>query len=494
MAGNQGGGNQRIRFDGTAPTFDVQPSVVRDEAAEVPTFTTDGLGNTDLPTHNHNGTMVDLAVTGSCPTVTKFSYLLDETPIWVRENAPNPLRYLLASADDGVGINPAASQYRISRRDAANNPVVIVDWTTLGAGTTVGTTTQYKVNLFRNADNAGVTVPGIGLASGVYDMEARVTDRLGRPTSASRCVTLQVLPPGLKWGASVVSTGHPYAMASMQIGSGISAHLLNDASAGAAVMDTAVTNGAGEPVFIEVATAPLQNFTVTKSFVTSNGVSNKVILATPTTRCDVVVPPAACKAAPEGPTYTSPSSSKTESLNMFVRVFQGAGSVLGAEVPCANCTGTPPMPPAGSKAQFQLPGRGGVLAQQPPKQYIVMTLAYRSLALWPSDATSPANQPFIDFSLAGIGMTGMYTTGTKGCVDNGSDIQLHPTCTATGTVTPYRTLTAASVKNEATIPTNYYSSTTSTSPEVFSSGRPLMLQTTLLSSTLSSLPATPNPP
>jgi hypothetical protein len=254
-----------------------------------------------------------------------------------------------------------------------------------------------------------------------------------------------------------------------------------------------VVNGSGETANISVHTPLTQTFNIQRTFVTNNAMTGKTLVNS--TRCDVTTPPAACYGPPQGPTYGPAAGGGAEIILMTVRVFAAsAPNTPGTELPCTNCTGSPPQPPAGSDFQFALPGRSSVLAMEPPKSYIVMTMMSRSLLLAPSDGTSSASPPFSDFSLGGVGMTGTKGTGVKGCVASGTGAGGVPICTAQATVTPYRTLTAVSIVNVGAVTVSFE---TSVSP-----GGPLVNAptngndpptTTLLSTSTSTLPPQPGP-
>ena len=140
-AGNQGAVVQHVRYDGTAPMVSLQASPVHDEASEVPTFsaTPASLSTDEVPSHIHGGAVVDLATTGGCPSITKYSYLLGAAPppYGAEPNGRNPLLYQVLVADDGVGIDPTATQYRVGRDDPGGTTQWVTAWTPVGTGTTV---------------------------------------------------------------------------------------------------------------------------------------------------------------------------------------------------------------------------------------------------------------------------------------------------------------------------------------------------------------------
>jgi hypothetical protein len=56
---------------------------------------------------------------------------------------------------------------------------------------------------------------------------------MGRSTTVTRCLTLQLLPPWLHWAATATSAGNTYSLGSLTLGSGIAARLLNVGASGA---------------------------------------------------------------------------------------------------------------------------------------------------------------------------------------------------------------------------------------------------------------------
>jgi tryptophanyl-tRNA synthetase len=270
-AGNQAAWTQRIRRDETPPELSLQPSIVHDEASEVPAFAAD-----ESPIHGHNGAPIDLAlaVSGACPTVTKYSYLLrSASPAYVTETpARNPIAYKLASGDDGVGIVEGSTQYRVLRREAGG-PAVVLDWTSAGAGTPLPT----GARLFDVAIASDV-VAGLDTTEAVYDVELRATDRLSRTTTASRCFELRLKAPPLRFSGDGSGTGHTLALDSLSLAPGaahdrLAARLLNDDATGASLIDQHVVNGTTETVYLTVTVTKPGSVTASQSFVVRNHTS-----------------------------------------------------------------------------------------------------------------------------------------------------------------------------------------------------------------------------
>ena len=408
-AGNQATRTQRIRRDATPPELGFQPSIVTDEAAEAPAFAAD-----ESPIHSHNGAPIDLAVSGACPTVTKYSYLLrSASPPYVTEApARNPIAYKLVAADDGVGIADGSTQYRVLRRDAGG-PAVVRDWTSPGPGAPIGT----GARLFDVAVVADL-VAGLDTTEGIYDVELRATDRLARTTAVSRCFELRLKAPPLHFlPGGGPAEGHTFALDTLKLEPGaphdrIAARLLNDGATGASLIDQRVVNGTAETVYLTVTVTRPGSVSATQSFTIRNvtSVSSVNIKCSDldgnwNPACD---PPAAF---PPGGGYSpiSPITTTATALTFPVKLFElDAAGAPATEIPCLA-----PCSAGGSVFKFAVPPRaaGGAAA----RRFVVMTMIGQVSNLWPKDNHHNALPPFSDSSVNGVRYTGKSQFFSSGC-------------------------------------------------------------------------------
>jgi Bacterial Ig-like domain len=408
-AGNHTELTQRIRHDATPPELIVQKSTVNNEAEEVPTFATID----ESPIHNHSGTQIDLAVSGACPTVTKYSYLLrSASPPYVTETpARNPIAYKLVSADDGVGIIDGATQYRVLRRDAGGSAVVR-DWTSAGAGTPIAT----GARLFDVAIVSDL-VTGLNTTEGIYDVELRTTDRLSRTSTDSRCFELRLKAPPLRffnvYGG--VAANHTFALDTLSLAPGapydlIAARLLNANATGASLLDQWIFNGTTETVYLTVTVTKPTSVTASVMFQIRNFTSKHPVHI----KCSSEDDDPACAVVrsfpPPSQGYVSPliTPPAATTLKFPVKLYEinGAGAP-STELPCLA-----PCDASGSVFKFAIPPRAiGGLA----RQFLAMTMIGQVSNLWPTDTSWSAAQPFFDDSVNGVRYTGEQHFYSSGC-------------------------------------------------------------------------------
>jgi hypothetical protein len=444
-AGNVTELTQRLRRDATPPGLSFQTSTVNDEAPEVPTFTA---GNANqalnhIPVHMHGGPTINLDVDGSCPTVTKYSYLLGELPPEyglevdsLGNQRRNPIRYQLVTADDGVGIAPGSTQYRVGRRAGATT-TWILDWTSTGTGTPIAPgTTQYGVGIFSNQ------VAGLATTEGTYEVELRASDRLARTTTVARCFDLKLKAPPLEFlPASAPIPLHTYQLDALSLSSGppfdlVAARLLNDNATGASLIDQPLFNGTASTVYLTVTVTKPVTVTATQSFVIRNLTSISSVSSGGdcytgpdddwTGACD---PPAAFP----GGEYTSPLVTVTQPVNIPAKLYEvdGAG-VPTTEIPCLA-----PCSAGDSVFRFAVPPR---VAGGPARSFVIMTMIGQVTTLWPKDGNQPAVAPFFDSSVNGVRYTGKQQFSSSGCT------KLNPSltkCVERTSRTQYRALIRA---------------------------------------------------
>jgi hypothetical protein len=416
-AGNQGTVVQRLRYDATPPTVSLEASPMHDEASEAPAFSaTPSIPATDeVPSHIHGGAVVDLAIPGACPSLTKYSYLLGATPppYGAEPNGRNPLFYQLLVADDGVGIDPAATRYRVGR-DAADGSVQwVTAWTSVGAGVPVAPgVTRYTVPIYAD------TVPGLDALEGVYRVQLQSTDRLGRTTTEARCFDLHLRAPPLHLGAMTVGSvtylpgdaqGHQLALKSLNLAPGatfdqIASRVLN-ASAASSLLDMPVINGTASTVYLTVTVTRPVGVSATQRF----ALRYVKTISAVNLDCDAHPDDPDCEPVPLAPPiYDGTDSPAVSGLVYPVRVYLlDAAGVPATQIPClGGCRDTD------SVFRFALPPRGPSAA---PLRFLVMSMVGQITALWPQDGSHPAAAPFSDLVVSGTHLTGDFEGFPEGC-------------------------------------------------------------------------------
>jgi hypothetical protein len=401
-AGNVGTATQRVRPDTTPPQLSFAASPVIDEATDaVVTFTTNpgSAGTDEVPQHAHNGTPRDLGAAGGCAAITKYSYLLSETPTAYAIETParNPLVYQLLTDDPGVGIAAGSTQYRI-KRTVNGSTTTVVDWTTAGPGVPVGTSVrQFAVGLYSG------TVSGLATTPGRYDVEFRAADRLQRTATIGRCFELALKAPPLHFAAppATPTTAHEYALDSLKLGAGsfdkVAARLLNDDATGASVLDQGFTNGTARTVYLTVTVTKPNETVIRRRF--QEGMwsairDERVTISCGNAPCELFF----------GDGYMSPDTTATIGTQAFpVKVFELVNGVPTTEVPCIA-----PCPASATAFQFAIPSRpvGG----QPARRFVAMTMVGPVAQLRPTDAASSRPPPYQDTSYTYTAINGTLTT------------------------------------------------------------------------------------
>lgn len=303
---------------------------------------------------------------GSCPVVTKFSYLLGASPPPYGGEVDdrgaqhrNPLHYALVAADNGVGITAGSTQYRVGFR-AGNATTWLLDWTPAGASISmIPGVDQYDIGVFSDA------IPQLASAEGIYDVEFRATDRLGRTTTVARCFELHLRAPPLHFQTlgqgdpdpDFIPVDHAYRLLSLDLAPGapfsaIARRLLNPDAPGASLIDEDVTNGTASTIYLEVGVTRPGTVFAGQSFVLGNAGTTRTVSIDCTDDPDNP-PPALCNGTSGGPVYASapPVEVPITSLAFPVKVFELDGSLLPAtEIPCLVC-GT------GDRWKFAIPPR-----------------------------------------------------------------------------------------------------------------------------------------
>ncbi|HRC55122.1 MAG TPA: hypothetical protein PKU97_04320, partial [Kofleriaceae bacterium] len=398
LAGNVTTRSVTLRLDDTAPVFAAVPTAVRDERSDVIGFS--GVE----PTHRHLGPAVTIGTEG-CPDVYKHAYLLDEAaPAYGGElDGRNPLRWRLRLTDDGVGIEPVGAQVRVKVAGAGG--ATLLDWTEVTGTDLGGGVQEYDLTLYRAGGAAPLTLGALGTVEGALELELRGRDRFGREVTGARCWTHHPLAAPLHVGEAYTPGvgGHPaHALALMAHGldSGrtqdLSTLLLNPGATGASVMDSLISNGTAEAVYLRVTLAAPPTAAITRAF----SIGHEPV-SVEDTDDSCAVDPGACLSVPA--TITQAESFPAAPVPFELRLFSASATgVPGAEVqPCQEpgCMNTPTV------RTYRIAPR--VDATIP--RYLATAWLKQATALRPANAAYPAEPPFAEFVQAARLYTGKQT-------------------------------------------------------------------------------------
>lgn len=457
--GNQTSVVQRLRPDLSPPALSFQPSTVNNEATETATFP---IGGDDSPHHAHTGPAIDLTTSGSCPTLTKFSYLLSSTaPAYAVESpGRNPIVYQLVAADDGVGISAGSIQYRVGRR-VGGSTQWLLSWTTTGAGVPVSPgTTRYPVGIYSDL------VAGLATTPGTYDVEFRATDRLTRTTTVARCFDLSLKAPPLHFGTGGPTASHTFALDALSLAAGapfdlISQRLLNNDATGASLIDQPFTNGTSETIYLTVTVTrrPIE-VKATRTFRLRQAVTARTAV-----NLNCVEGSPGCELPPTGDSYQTPlpqAPVSSTTLHFPVKVYEVIAGAPSVEIPCIA-----PCAPTDVSFKFAIPPRP---LGQPARSFIAMTTIAQVRGLWPEDSMRPAAPPFLDTEVAGTRITGLVNPGIEACskfisYTDPDTMETSVTgCRERATYILYRALTSAQLEFSSDTSSTYSTSPTAQLP------------------------------
>jgi hypothetical protein len=412
-AGNVRTATGSLSYDATPPvlTFDTGATeVVPDERRDSIVFT----ASTHAPTHAHVTTNAVNLGTASCaspPDVFMYAYLLDEAqPPYGIDSAPSKIRWKFSASDDpgtglGVGIDASGTQYRL----LAPGGAVLHDWLSV-AEAAAGSLT-FDVPVYRKA-SAWAATPEIGTTLGVFQIEFRATDLLGRQTTATRCWNHHPLaaPLDVLGGNAATTVGSSkVALTSLFLStSAIDSLVLNDGAPGAGLVEFAVYNGTAETVYVTFdmtggvpATLPTYSKTsVAKYFEVgyTPGVYQCPGIASP--ECGNI------STLPANP-YTALSGSGMLSAPSYsLRAFD---TTAGGATEVQPCTGSACVNTALSKT-FTVPARGAAA----PVAFSIVNVIKTIPELRP-DPAPPYNRPSLDYYTppSGTTTTSVIITGKK---------------------------------------------------------------------------------
>jgi hypothetical protein len=392
LAGNVTTKQQILRLDTEAPTFAMNATTVKDERSDTVGF----IGVT--PNHTHSGPSVSLGNTG-CPDVYKYAYLLDANPplFGGETGARNPLAWSFQLTDDGAGLdpNPAHTQFRVRAGGAT-----LLDWTNAPTADTSDVSRRIEIRLYRDGTAA---IPALGTYEGPIEIDFRGQDRFAHEVSSTRCWTHHPLAAPVHIGNAYTPgnptdpshPAHPLSLNAHGLEAAriqdLSSLLLNDNSTGASTMDTIVSNGTAEVVYLTVNLTAPENGNVHRTY----SIAYNAVLAEDTDDdCSVV--PSYCATLP----LTDPPVSETfpaMATPFEVRLFtaNAAGAPVSEVLPCteAGCMNTTFV------RTFRLNGRTSATAIP---RYVATAWLRQAVNFRPGNLAPP----FIEFDQAGQRHTG----------------------------------------------------------------------------------------
>jgi len=485
-AGNVASVTRSLRHDATPPTIATPTTVVRNEASDTISYNTTPVVFPSTftpydPTHTHAGPAVMLGASTSCdassPTVTKYAYLLDESrAAYVTEaggpaaQGRNPLQWQMTLTDDGVGIDPATTSYRV--RDVAAGTTAL-DWLSLpGVG-------PYTVPLYRR----GLTwpsIPALGLADSLYAIDFRGRDLLGREVTATRCWNHRSLAApilvGPLSGATMVQCGAnstscaathgpggsgKYALSLLSLGDTtspfdpIGLQVLSDNVSGTGLMEYPAWNPTTEPIYLTVdLTNPAATYSkqwVDRRWAHTDG--GAVACGTDDEGIDTSNP-LCVRLNPPTDTVTTVQTvtAAAATVQWGVRVWEQVSTASYVELTaCAGCSVTAPA--GTTRLTVELPARRGPSIAGdpfPPRKFWIVPVAKSITDLRPAGVS-----PYVELTVAGVTVTGQVIDSRAGCATSISHNTLTRTysCMRTVNYVRYRALVSAGLTIPVTLNT-----------------------------------------
>jgi len=467
-AGNTAEITRTLRYDGTPPVVAAVPTTMWDESLDTVTFdrTVDPLYGFERhnPTHVRGGGLITLGTSTACdastPVIKKYVHLLDEgTPAYVTEavqpsgDGKNPIRWSFSLSDDGVGIDPAQSFYRVRHVDTN---IYSLDWQPVNGNGT------YTIPLYRRASN-WPSIADLGTKQGRFEIQFRGRDRLGREVSLARCWQHTLLTPPVDLGSAGAASNGPsgsgkYALASLRLDDTTSPYdpiaeqVLASGARGVGLMQFTVWNPTTEPVVLSVDLINPSGATYSKSFVanrwsvtqsSANYPCGRVWIDDPKGGAwepDESIPGCAAVGYPPPPyAGTAGSGMGAAAVTYGVRIFEEVGGTYTELTACAGCSATP-EPGTSQRLTVALPARnppslGGTPA--PPRKFWITPVVKGIPDL------RPEGGPFYgEHNVGSVVITGNLDQEYSGCFSfEYRSLQYY--CTSSRTYRRYRALTQA---------------------------------------------------
>ncbi len=473
LAGNVSSVGRRLHLDATPPVLATPATTIKDEANDSVSYGIDTAFPFDFigrdPTHLHGAAAVVLGATPACdatsPTISKYAYLLDELAApYVTEiggggpQSRNPLTWRLTVADDGVGIDSSSIAYRVRHVPTAT---VALDWRALSG------VSPFTVPLYRR----GVTGPSIaalGALDGLYAIELRARDRLGRETTITRCWNHRVLAAPVLVGpldaqgqmaqcgsgaTSCAATHGPigsgkYALNLLSLGDTtapidpIGAQVLVANAPGTGLMQYPVWNPTTEPIFLTIDLTPPSGATYRRQDVVGRW---SVQVASTSIGCgpypgaggpDAAIPGCGFVTRPSDPVPPYRDSGVGPSLAAYgVRIWEEVSPSSFVElVACPGCSAS------ATRLTVRLPARDGLNPfghSAPPRKFWVVPVVKTIGELRPSGTG------WGEHAVAGAVVTGNIVDERYGCTVMTHNLTQY-TCAQTTRFVRYNALASAS--------------------------------------------------
>lgn len=436
-AGNQATLAQHLRSDTTAPGVNVLATTVSVETMAEVTF----VGG--VPNHTHSTTSTTLGLSTACdataPSVSKFAYLLDEAaPMFGTENEKNPLEWAFQVLDDGVGIDPAGTAYRIRQ-----GGTTLVDWRAPG-----GTSPSHVVEMYRRAGplSEWPSIPQLGTVDGLFQLDLRARDRFGRETIVTRCWNHHPLAAPFEIGSATAASDGPdgsgkYALAGLLLNSSpadpISAQVLNDNAPGTGLIQVNFSNGVAEDIYVTFEVTPPTSATWSYSGKYAYALTSSVQRSCGTITAPDTSEP--CRANNDMPDPVPLAGNNvTSSLPYGVRVWETTGGTHTELLPCTGCENTT------LRKQYRIPARtNGV-------RTFTVTPTVRTIEVLRPGGMSPYSEYSFSYLVNGSSVTNFLTGKPpdhtiQRCVNMQANGAGQLTCTQSETWRRYRALGSISV-------------------------------------------------
>lgn len=399
LAGNTTAITRRLRADVTPPVVGFIDELIRDESKDAIAFdpSVDATyGKPKLnPSHTHSTTAPntttlgpDVACTLGTTPVTKYAYLLDETPLYgSHANDPvvdgdNALRWTVAPSDDGVGLT--STRYRVVN---VATSAVLLDWTTLP--TTATTTVPLR--------RVGVTSPSIpllGTTQGLLRIEFEVTDQLNRITTATRCWDQRLLAAPIYLGGAATlpvtdaaaNAAGQYSLAGLTLDSTapampVSMMMTANALGGAGLFEFPIYNPTNETIYLSIDLDQPSGATWNKTYYNNKWVYRDVAT---NTNCgstgstgewepDIDLPGCGLSNPTGGTPGSQMGSGTVPQSDYGIRIWTGnqISTTLTELTQCPGCSTTPAAAQR-TRITVQLPPRGTGANPPPPVEVQIL--------------------------------------------------------------------------------------------------------------------------
>jgi hypothetical protein len=315
------------------------------------------------------------------------------------------------ATDDGVGIDPAATLFRIGTKDGE----VFGPWRPV-TGNGTPEFLVYELALLRSADEF------LGTIEAPMVIQLATKDRLDREVVFERCWTHHPLAVPLLATTAQQAANHPLALPTNRLESGLVFHhhaeeLINPGSRGLSILDHELFNGTTERALVTFTVTRPQLFTRRDYVRQSAAQAVRDLDIATRIRCNETDTDVRCETPVHPQRFASTGSTLQESAERFVvRVVKvAADGSLGDDVPCVTCDAIAGV------FTFEIDGKLDANARG--ARYRVMTGVRELTNLFPSGASGdldggPFSEALLRTTLGDFGIVGKlignkYTACTK---------------------------------------------------------------------------------